>query len=212
MSRVELSIIGVFVGVMCPLSLFVFGWWLVALLSVYNILNISDNVIVGIAFAGLGVGIILDILGLKNLISRFYTLELRWLVLVYIFWSCIAVAFFMGLPFGNIVLGIIAGVYIGRKHYYAGTSKDLFAMSARYVGIFAALITGILASAIGFMALNDRYTLRMIYSSVGLKPSSITDVANAILVGMGCVVLVVLQFWCTKFAAMFAFRLGKRVT
>ena len=119
MSRAESTIVGLFTGIICPASLFVLSWWVVAALTIYGVFSIPESGIAASAFTGLGLGILLDILGLKNWITRFYGLDVKLTVLAYLFWSAVAVAFFMGLPFGNIALGTLAGLYVGRKQYYA---------------------------------------------------------------------------------------------
>jgi len=210
MSRAESTIVGLVIGIMCPASLFVLWWWVAAALGIYGVFSISESGIATAAFTGLGIGILLDLLGLKNWITRFYSLDVKLTVLAYLFWSAMAVAFFMGLPFGNIVLGTLAGLYVGRKQYYAGASRDLFARSARNVSIFTALVTGAEALPIGILALGEQSVVASL-QAIGLDQSATTGLRGVGLVGVLCVVLMLVQFWCTKTAAAFAFRTGKDV-
>lgn len=206
MSRAESTIVGLFIGIICPASLFVLFWWVAAALTIYGVFSIPESGIATAAFTGLGLGILLDILGLKNWITRFYSLDVKLTVLAYLFWSAVAVAFFMGLPFGNIALGTLAGLYVGRKQYYAGASRDLFARSARNVGIFTALVTGAEALPIGILALGEQTVVAGLRAIVGLDESVTTGLIGVSLVGVGCLVLMVVQFWCTRTAATLAFR------
>jgi len=210
MSRAESTIVGLVIGIMSPVSLFVLWWWVAAALSIYRVFSIPDSGIATAAFTGLGLGIVLDLLCLKNWITKFYSLDVKLTVLAYLFWSAMAVAFFMGLPFGNIALGTLAGLYVGRKQYHAGASGDLFARSARNVGIFTALVTGAEALPIGILALGEQSVVASL-QAIGLDQSATTGLRGVGLVGVVCVVLMVVQFWCTKTAAALAFRLGKNV-
>jgi len=210
MSRAESTIVGLFIGIMCPVSLFVLWWWVAAALGIYRLLSISDSRIATAALTGSGIGIVLDVLRLKSWITKFYTLDVKLTVLAYLFWSAIAVAFFMGLPFGNIALGTLAGLYVGRKQCHAGASRDLFARSARNVGIFTALVTGAEALPIGVLALGEPIIVAGL-RAIALDQSLTTGLMGAGLLGVGCLVLMVVQFWCTKTAAALAFRIGKNV-
>jgi len=210
MSRAESTIVGLVIGIICPLSLSVLWWWVAAALTIYGVFSIPESGIATAAFTGLGLGIALDILGLKNWIARFYSLDVKLTVLAYLFWSVMAVAFFMGLPFGNITLGALAGLYVGRKQYHAGASRDLFARSARHVSLFTALVTGAEALPIGVLALDEQIIVAALRAIVGPDQFVTTSLMGVGLVGVGCLALMVVQFWCTKTAAALAFRLGKR--
>ncbi|MFQ5886444.1 MAG: hypothetical protein ACE5II_04325 [Anaerolineae bacterium] len=210
MSRAESTVVGLLIGILCPLSLFVLLWWVTAALTIYHVFSIPESAIATAAFTGLGLGILLDIFCLKNWITRFYSLDVKLTLLAYLFWSAMAVAFFMGLPFGNIALGTLAGLYVGRKQYHVGASEDLFARSARNVSIFTALVTGAEALPIGILALGEQSVVASL-RAIGLDQSATTSLIGVGLVGVGCLALMVVQFWCTRTAAAFAFRVGKNV-
>ncbi len=212
MGRTGSIIVGLVIGIICPLSLFVLWWWVAAALSIYRLFPIPESGIATAAFTGLGIGIVLDILGLKNWITRFYSLDVKLTVLAYLFWSAMAVAFFMGLPFGNIALGTLAGLYVGRKQYHTGASKSLFARSAKNVSIFTALVTGAEALPIGILALDEQSVVATLRAVAGLDQSVTAGSIGVGLVGVGCLALMAVQFWCTRTAAALAFRLGKNPT
>lgn len=210
MSKAESTIVGLFIGIICPASLFVLCWWVAAALSIYGVFSIPESGIAASAFTGLALGIVLDLRCLKNWIARFYSLDAKLTVLAYLFWSAMAVAFLMGLPFGNIALGTLAGLYVGRKQYHEGASGDLFARRARNVSIFTALVTGAEALPIVVLALGEQIIVAGL-RAIGLAQFATTGLMGVGLVGVGCVVLAVVQFWCTRTAATIAFRLGKDV-
>ena len=209
MSRLESIVVGFVTGILSPLSLFVLCWWTTAALVSYHVLPIPDSGIAVAAFTGLAMGVVLDVLRLKNWIAKFYTVDVKLMVLAYLFWSTIAVAFFMGLPFGNIALGTLAGVYVGRRQYHTGESGQSFPKAARNVGIFTALVTGAEALPIGLLTLDERRIMGLLEAVVGLDQSVTTGPIGIGLVGLVCVVLMVVQFWCTRTAAWLAFGLGR---
>lgn len=212
MSRSESIVVGLAVGILCPVSLFVLLWWTTAAFTIYDVLPIKVSGIVTAAFTGLGIGILLDILFLKNWIAGFYSANTKFMVTAYLFCSVVAVAFCMGLPLGNLALGTLAGLYVGRRAYHAGESGSRFRKAARNVSIFTALVTSAEALPIGLLALeHDRYIAEMLLTVVGLGQSDATGPAGVGLIILLCVVLMVVQFWCTRITAALAFRPSRNV-
>ena len=209
MSRAESIIIGLAVGVACPFSLVVFCWWIAAGLSHYHIVPIAETGIATAAVTGLGIGIILDAFFLKKWRASFYSADVKLMVLLYLFWSVIAVAFLMGMPFGNLVLGTITGFYVGRKRYHAGTDHDTFVKATRTASIFTALVTSAEALPIGILALDESMVVETIQAVTGLEHLVIHGPIGIGLVTLACVVLFVIQFWSTRTAAAFAFRFNR---
>jgi hypothetical protein len=208
MIKTESIAVGLVVGILCPLLLFILCWWSIAALVIYQILPISESVITVAAFAGLVAGVTLDALYLRKWIAQFYSADIRLMVLVYLLCSAIAVALFMGLPLGNIVLGALAGVYVGRRQHKAGGRREFFPRPARTVSVFTALVTGLEALPIGLLALSEGMVLELLEQIVGLEVSVITGTFGIGLVALLCVVLMVVQFWCTQTAAWLAFSHG----
>ena len=210
MSRAESAIVGLFMGIMCPLSLFVLGWWISASVVIYRLLPLRESDIATAAVIGLGLGIVLDLFCLKTWIPRFYSLDARLTVLVYLFWSAMVVAFFMGLPFGNLALGTLAGVYVGRRQRHAGVGGGAFLESARNIGLFTALVTGLEALPIGVLSLHEQIVVETLQAVTGLDQATLTGPIGLGLVGLGCLLLMVVQFWFARTAAALAFRFGRK--
>ncbi len=210
MNRLEKIIVGIFISLASCWSLLVAGWWTSASLSMYHLLPISDQGIAIAALSSLGIGILLNVLCLKNLIARFYDVD--WLIAapIYLFWVMIATASFMGLPLGTLVLGTLAGLYLGRRYRHGRTSKITFARQTRIASLYVALATGVASLGIGMLVLRDAYVLATIQRVLGTNPGASTLAAGAGIVLVSCMVLVALQYKCTKTAAAFAFRWGKQ--
>lgn len=210
MNRLEKTIVGIFISIACAVSLLVVGWWTSASLSIYRLLPISDQGIAIAAMACLGLGFLLDALCLKSWIASFYDVDWRLAAPIYLFWVMIATASFMGVPLGTLVLGTLAGLYVGRRCRHAGTSTDTFARKARMASLFVALVTGVASLGIGVLVLGEVHVLAVIQRVVGTSPGAATRVVGAGIVLTLSLVLVSLQFRCTRTAATLAFRWGKR--
>jgi hypothetical protein len=207
MSRVEWALVSVVVGVLCPAALFFLAWWVTAALNIYNLAPIPEPAIAVAAFIGLGTGLILDLLFLRDWVSSFYVWDYRLLGLAYLFGSAVAVALLMGLPFANIVWGALAGVYVGRRQHHAAASESVLQHAARKVGAFTALVTGLEALLIGLLALGEGIVVETIHAVTGLGPQAIAGPMGVGLVVLLCLLLVWMQMRCTKMAARIAYQL-----
>jgi len=94
-----------------PITFFLIAWW-----SSIGLQN--DQKIASIAFAGLGFGILIDVLVLKPSLKSLETLSKEVLIGVYVFYSIMVLGFFMGVPVFNLFLGVLAGRFIARVGLY----------------------------------------------------------------------------------------------
>jgi len=209
MSRTETIMIGITGGILCPVLLFVGFWWITATLHIAQILHISEGGIAIAAFSGLALGIVLDLLYLRRWISRFFLLDLRLIALVYLFCSVIALSFFMGLPIGNLVLGALAGIYIGRREYYSAKSEAIASKTVIKASLFTALVTGAESFTMGLLALNENWVVEWLQAVTGIDSAAVIDLLGIGLIGILCVLLMAVQFWCTKTIAWIAFGHGR---
>jgi hypothetical protein len=205
MNKREQIIVGLLAGFLCPYLAFVLFWWTAAALTLYKILPISDRGIFVAARAGLALGIILDGICLKHWIACFYHAKYRFLVPVYLFCSLIAVASFMGLPLGNLVMGTLAGVYVGRRMHHAQREPGAMVLSARRACIFAAAVTGLEALPISILALKEGWVMRLLQAGLGMNQNGIQGIPGIGVAIFLCVTLTGFQFLCTRTSARFAF-------
>jgi len=203
MRKGERVLVAVFLCLAWPLSLFV--------LAVFggNLLSAPEWAIILGAFVGLGAGILLVAFRLKRLVVAFYAVGRFLTVPAYLLWSAVVLAFFMGLPVGNLVLGFLAGVYVGRKAHHAQAAPDLFEKRARNAGLLTATITGLIALAMGLLAIGEQRTMQTILSLVGLGGLAATASGRAILVTVAVPVVVALQYGLTRLAASWSYRIGR---
>jgi hypothetical protein len=210
MDKIESTIVGTFLAVVCPLSAFVLLWWSAAAIHILGILPLSERGVSASAIIGLGVGLILDILFLNRFVELFCRIPLHIAAIAYLFWSAIAVAFFMGLPIGNLILGTLAGVYVGRRELLAGSSSKVFQKASKHAGIFTGLVTSTEALLVGLLAVRQHAEVPFVERIFGIKPPSIGGVSGILLVLFLCVILMMVQYWFTRSAAGIAFRGGRK--
>jgi hypothetical protein len=208
MSKWENTIIGIFVGIACPLVTFVAFWWTTAALNMY-VFGIPTSVIAMAALAGLGLGILLDVIFLRRWVRIFFTANL-WLMAAFHLCLCVvAVGFFMGVPVGTFSLGVAAGFYIGRREHHRQADGTGVSVALRRVAVFVAFVTAAAALPIGILALqSEQYILRWLETTIGLEPNTFQGGGGLVLIGFLCLVLFVMQYGCAWMAGRLAFGMG----
>lgn len=208
MSKLESRIVGLFVGITCPLLTFVACWWTTAALNLYAF-PLPESVIKVAAFAGFGLGCVLDLVFLRRWVRNFYTANLWLMVAVYLCLCVVAVGFFMGVPVGTLALGIAAGVYVGRRERHHQVDGARVTIALRRVAVLAASVTAATALPIGILAMkSEQEILRWLEASFGLARNSFQGVGGLVLIGFLCFLLFVMQYLCTRMAGRLAFRIG----
>jgi hypothetical protein len=205
--RKEYYLIGFTIGIVIPLLTFVLFWWPIAALAIYHVASVPDNYIAMFAIAGLAAGIILDFLYLKRLIPFFYNFHLLIMISLYLCCSVIAVAFFMGFPLGNLLLGMLAGIYIGRRCHFKDLNRAAFTVVAKKTSRFTALVTALEALPIGLLMLQEDYLLAAINLFIGFRLFSTSLLQDIFVIVILCLILFGIQFLLTKWTATMAFRL-----
>lgn len=204
----ERALAGAGVAVAVPVSLSVAGWWVSASLALSGLLQIGDTHIAMSALAGLIGGVMLDIVFLGRWVRSFYAVPLVAMVPLYLFWTAIATAWFMGLPFGNLTLGTLAGAYMGRRALHAGADEWEFRRQALVTALVAANVTGLAALGIGLLAMREPYTLAFARRILGLEGLVSAQSADVVIVTGAVLALSVVQFLLCRGASECAFRLG----
>ncbi|MDH3943264.1 MAG: hypothetical protein OEV06_04125 [Anaerolineae bacterium] len=208
MSNLEKILIGIFLSVLPPFLLFMLFWWAAAGLVLTGIAPISERAIAASALLGLVSGIALDIRYLKSWIPQFYHLDNKYLVALYLFCSLLAVAFFMGLPIGNLALGVLAGIYLGRRGKFTGISGADIVSQARRGSFFTAIVTAGEAFPIGLLALEEKLVLDILQEISALPAAGITGVPGILMVITFVILLGLLQYQLTRWATGWTYRIS----
>ncbi|MCJ7728290.1 MAG: hypothetical protein MUO27_00155 [Sedimentisphaerales bacterium] len=94
-------------------------------------------------------GFLIDVLFLKRWVKNAYTMNAKAIGAVYVFYSVCALGFFMGIPIGNIFLGILAGIYSARRFSLTSHNRpnagDYFKRTAIFSAAVMVLICALLA-------------------------------------------------------------------
>jgi hypothetical protein len=208
MNKLESTIVGLFVGITCPFLGFVAFWWTAALLHLQGF-PVPEGMIKTAALTGLGLGCLLDVVFLRRWVGKFYTANPWLIVMIYLGLCVVAVGLCMGVPAGTFTLGIAAGAYAGRREHHrqaAGVQPDT---AFRRVAVFAASVTAAAALPIGILALqSEQQILRWLENTFDLNRNSLQGGGGFILIGFLCLLLFVMQYWCTRMAGRLAFRIG----
>ena len=200
MGRSESILVSLVLGGLCPILGFLFCWWTAAALVIGGVVPLGERGIAAAAFGGLAVGLVLDAVWLKRWVARFYTARLRIVAAVYLACSVVAVASFMGLPAGNLVLGVLAGVYAARRARHAALDGAAAARFFRRTAGFAAAVTSLEALPIGLLALRDQSVAALLRAELGLRVTA-AGPAGVGLVLLACVALAAFQFYASRAAA-----------
>ena len=182
---------------------FVF-WWTSSFLTIYEIFPLAENQIALIAISGLIIGLFLVLLTKNILLFRFYTIRYGLLIPIYLLCSVVAFASMMGFPLGNLILGGIAGLYIGRKMKYVEMNPKIYCKKA---SLFTSIISGFWVLVIFLLALNDGEILLLFERNFGLTESIIIGPIFVVLIILAILIFGLLQFYLTRFACRLSFKI-----
>lgn len=202
MGKIESVILGMFLGAVPPLF---------CLLVVFSIGFFSelltDESGPYFGLAGLGIGVIIDIVFLKRWVRMAYQLSSKVLAAIYIFYSVGVLGFCMGLPILNLVLGIVGGVYIARKMHIIGAGEEESKQAFKKTAFFCAVVMVLMCCLITLWAIAGQ----MIGSRFETAVLSFTFTVPifSVVVLSGGAVLVLFQYWLTSKSAKFAFKLWR---
>ncbi len=196
--KVEILFLGATFGGVFPILCFVASWW--GSLSI-----LPEGSIKYAALGGLLVGILIDILFLKKWIVNAYRMDLKWLAVIYLFYSIGLFGFFMGVPVFNLLLGLFAGFYMGLRAADAGKPHEEAEITFKKTGFFTSFVLAVACVAALWLAGTDSSTAANINGMLALR-QPLTPQGILIVSAVGGVVLVVLEFFITRGMARWAYQ------
>lgn len=107
---------------------------------------------------GIVLGVIFDIFFIRKLLTRFYSFSNYALIALYIAYSIGIFGFFMGVPVFNVVLGIAAGLYVGRKMRIKNQTMDVYNKEIKKAGRFSSAVLLFICFCSAYIAISDPYT------------------------------------------------------
>jgi hypothetical protein len=207
MNKLESTSIGFFIGIACPFLGFVAFWWTAALLHLQGF-PVPEGMIKTAALTGLSLGCLLDVVFLRRWVGKFYTASLRWMIVFYLGCFVVAFASFMGFPVGTFLLGVGAGIYVGRRESHRQADQNQLAVTLRRAAVLTSSITTVATLPIGILGLKEPAVSALFEAWFGLDHNRLYGTAGFILVGLFCLLLFVAQYWCAWKAGVLAFRIG----
>jgi len=203
MNKVETMVMALVFGAVLPIFLFLAGWW-------SSIGLVSDNLIFIIALTCLSLGIVIDILFLKEWLRNVYNTNWKLLIIIFLFYSICTFGFFMGVPVFNLMIGIMAGIFVGRKLYHDKKSITQVRCNIKKTSIVTTIVIVTISLASAFFALRDPMdTARNLEGMFHHQSFSITTLMIIGIIVIGAFVLALSQYWLTKTAALTTFNHGK---
>lgn len=182
---------GVIIGSVAPILLFLSGWWI-------SFPFVEEKDVYLFMLGGLTAGLIIDLLFLKKVINKAYQLKKYQVMGLYLFFSICIYGFFMGVPVFNAAMGILAGIYMGRRMTIDKVSGQSLRKKVREVSLFTSLVLFLFCVSSGFIAMIDDYTALNLEGMFNL-PFKVTDLHIIMMIVSGTVFLVVLQYFLTYF-------------
>jgi len=207
MRKREATLIITFISVAVPLSSFVLCWWTAAALYLHGVFSFPEHLIWAGAGIGLAAGVVLVIARWRRWVAEFYRYPAWLFIPVYLFWSLLATALLMGMPLAILVVGTLAGSYVGRRAAHAAADEPSLRRQARLAAFLTAAVTCAISLAMGLLALEDQHTLVVLLRLFGLGWLGATALGRAIVVAVAVPALTGVQYFLTHAAATRAYRL-----
>jgi len=186
-SRLEMLLYKLIFWGLVPTILFCAGWW--------SSIGLADNQeIFSIAFAGLGFGILIDVLILKPWLKSLETLKPWVLIFVFAFYSIMVLGFFMGVPLFNVLLGILAGRFMTRVGLYKKFNSAKMNRLIHSTALISTLILFGICLISAWVALKDPMDTAINLQGMFQLGFTVTSTMVLGLVLGGGVLLLVLQY------------------
>jgi uncharacterized membrane protein len=114
----------------------------------------------------------------------------------------------MGFPIGTFLLGVGAGIYVGRRESHRQADRNQLAITLHQAAVLTSSITAVAALPIGILGLKESHVSALFETWFGLDRTRLYGTAGFILVGLFCLLLFGAQYWCARKAGVLAFGLG----
>ena len=119
--------------------------------------------------AGLLFGLVIDLKFLKKWIKKRYELSIWFIILIYLIYNIGMYGFFMGFPVFNVLLGLAAGYYFGKRVCFSGIKSEVLSKIIKQVSLFTGLITALICISSGLITILDNSTGSTIKGMLGLN-------------------------------------------
>lgn len=209
MTKPESVIVASLLAIAVPAMLLMGGALSLAIVVLFLGLSEPSGTTAGLVIAvGLLGGIALDVRYLGRWVNSFYTVGMSHLIWLFVALSFVAIMLGMGVPVGNLALGTMAGLYVGRRHLHRGERPELLPQATRRVGRLTGAAVAAVSFPIGMLAIyaGEEASARMVVEAVGLQYSRRSGIGLVVAL---CGVLYGMQYWLARAAALLGYPGGR---
>ena len=147
--------------------------------------------------SGVFLGLVIDWKFLKNWVKKRYELSLWFIISIYVIYNIGMYGFFMGFPVFNVLLGLVAGYYFGKRICFQNVKSEMHKKITNKVSLFTVLIMTLICISSGLIALTDKGIGENVQGMFGLEFEVTQEVIlRIIFVGGFC--LIVAQYFITR--------------
>lgn len=197
MNKLEKIFLALVFGGIAPIFCFLAGWW-----GAYFFAPESQIPI--FMLAGLGLGIIIDLFFLGKWIKLAFRIHPLIFILIYLFYSIGIFGFFMCVPVFNLLMGPLAGFYIGRRLRIENANSEEKERIIHWTGLFTAFVLAVACLASLVLAASESTLAAningMLKDMMGIK-TAFDNQTLLFLSGIAGVGMVVAEYALTQAAA-----------
>jgi len=188
-------------GSIAPIALMLLGWW-------GTLWLLGDTPwIPWMAGAGFLAGLTLDATILRSRLGSLYTIPWLALVCVAVFYSVLIYGFFMAFPVPNLIVGILGGLVVGRRHGGDRIRTLSAERDARIAAVVSAGILFVLCCVTAWLALTEPTITSQVQHMLGL-PFEPTIGLLRVVTLIGGLGLVAVEYFATLASADWARNAG----
>jgi hypothetical protein len=146
--------------------------------------------------AGFSLGILIDLFFLKRWIIRRYELSTGFLISLYLLYNIGIYGMFMGFPVINLLMGIVAGYYFGKRVKSKNIATEKWSGITKDVSLFTALVMTIICISTAFLSLREKSIGITLQSMLGLN----FEVTKGMIIGtilLGGFLLIAIEYIIT---------------
>ncbi len=201
MRAVDRVVSVIVLGGIAPIALMLLGWW-------GTLWLLGDTPwIPWMAGTGLLVGLALNATLLRSRLGSLYAISWLALVCVAAFYSVLIYGFFMAFPLPNLIVGVLGGFVVGRRHAGDRIRTSSAQRDARIAAVASAGILSVLCCVTAWLALTEPTITSQVQHMVGL-PFEPTIGLLRVVTLIGGLSLVAAEYFATLATAEWARRAG----
>jgi hypothetical protein len=186
----EKGFLGIFLGAIPVIIGFLSTWWIM-------FAYVTTPVLVMLVIAGIGAGILVDIIWLKKWVANAFRMDLRIWMAIFIFYAICVFGFFMGVPVFNVFLAIPAGLFMGRKMANHPVSPEAEKQLVQKTNFFTTGVMAFICVSSAYLTLRDPTTAANLEGMLRLH-FAVTQGMIIALIIVGGAALLVIHWWLGK--------------